>query len=81
MEERILTVKSICASPTFGLKLAIDPQYGQVYILNFDKKSSAALLFSFHKATCKEIWLSYLVEIASPRVFQRMKLLQPYRNY
>ena len=31
MEERTLTVKTNCTSPTFGLKLARDPQYNQMF--------------------------------------------------
>ena len=57
-------------SPTFGLVLEVDPQYGRAYVLDINKKSSAAHLFFSLKATRKTIRLSYIVKIAGHRIFE-----------
>ena len=70
MEEKTLRVRSKCKSPTFGLTLVEDPQYGRAYILDVNNKSSAAHLYS-SKAIRKVICLSYIVEIVGHRVFSK----------
>ena len=71
MEEKKLTVHPDCKSPTFGLLHKADLQYGQAYVLDINKKSSAAQLFSSLKATHRAIRLSYIVEIAGHCIFSK----------
>ena len=40
MKETTLRVHPSCKSPTFGLVLEADPQYGQAYVLMVNAKSS-----------------------------------------
>ena len=71
MEEKLLVVRNASTSPTFGLVLEADPQYGQAYVLDVNAKSSAADLFSSLKATRRAIRLSYIVEIAGHCIFSK----------
>ena len=59
IEEKLLIVRDASTSPTFGLVLEADPQYGRAYVLDVNAKSSAADLFSSLKATRRAIHLSY----------------------
>ena len=63
IEKECLHVHSNYKSPTFGLVLEVDPQYGQAYVLDINKRSSAAHVSSSLKATPKAIRLSYIVEL------------------
>ena len=60
MEEQLLIARDASTSPTFGLVLEADPQYGRAYVLDINAKSSAAHLFSSLKATHRAIRLSYI---------------------
>ena len=71
MEKLSLYVQSNCKNSPFGLVLEADPQYGQAYVLDVNKKSSAAHSFSSLKATPKAIKLSYNVEIAGHCIFSK----------
>ena len=66
-----MQVRPDCKIPTLGLALEADPQYGQSYVLDINKKTSAAYLFSSLKVTRKVIKLSYIVEIAGHRIFSK----------
>ena len=44
-ENKTFRVRPACKSPTFGLVLETDPQYGWAYVLDINAKSSAADLF------------------------------------
>ena len=59
MEEKLLKVRKASTSPTFGLVLEADSQYGQAYVLDVNTKSSAAHLFSSLKATCRAMTFLY----------------------
>ena len=72
MEEKLLKVRAEHSnSPTFGLVLESDPQYGRAYVLDVKARSSAANLFSSLKATRRAIRLSYIVGIAGHRIFSK----------
>ena len=66
-----MLIRSDYKSPTFGLALEADPQYGQTYVLDINRKSSTAHLFSSLKTTRKAIRLSYIVEFAGDPVFSK----------
>ena len=71
MEKKTLKVLRTCTRRNFGLKIKHDPSHEQTYVLDIETKSSAAKLFFSAKATWKDIWLSYIVEITGHCIFSK----------
>ena len=63
------TLKVSQRDSTFGLELASDELFNRAFVSDVKKKSSAANLFSSHKATRNKIRGAYIVSIDGERVF------------
>ena len=78
MEKKLLHVRSDYKSPTFGLALEADLQYGQAYyVLDINKKPRCAHLFSSLKSTRTAICFPILLKLVVITYFQNQKLKLP----
>ena len=60
-----------CDDPTFGIKVATDELNNRAYVTDIAPKTSAANMFSSHKATLRKVKGAYIVSVNGKRVFTK----------
>ena len=69
-----------CNNPTFGISVGNDELSYRAYISDFKKNSSAANMFSSHKATLRKVKGAYIVKVNGKRVFTKDDAISALRQ-